>query len=382
MSLSGGMFQRTTFCQQGLRAFWFRALPLALILSLLWFSTPTSQSDDEAFTCVVCGKRLLSGKSFRHPAGPVCEICADLPTRCSLCGLPIKDKFGKTSDGRFICKFDLPNTVQSEAEAQRMFEDVHNGLYRLTSGELKLKNTSVAVSLFDIDYWNFKDGNPVPETMRRLGFSQSRSTGDTLTHSVVLLSGQLKSDTVSVCAHEFMHLWINENKARDRVIEEDTLEALCELTAYKWVVSIEDLNAQQKILENSYTHGKTKILIGLETDYGFPAILDWVKRGTNAVIDSRTLSQLGSPRIESIPATNWMVRVQEPLQTLKLMGILGSKTNRSALINNRRFSEKDEKELMIGSRTVLVKCLEIKSESVRISVAGTNAPITLTVGGQ
>lgn len=382
MNLSGGMFERTTPVQHGLRAFWFRMVPLVFVLTMAWFSAPVCQSDDEAFTCVVCGKRMLTGKYYRHQYGPVCEICAELPNRCSLCGLPINDQFGKTSDGRFICKFDLPNTVQSEAEAQRMFQDVHNGLYRLTGGELKLKNTAVAVSLFDIDYWNFKDGNPIPETMRRLGFSQSRPTGEILTHSVVLLSGQLKSDTISVCAHEFMHLWINENKARNRVIDGDILEALCELAAYKWMVSIEDVNQQQKILENAYTHGKIKVLIGLETDYGFPAILDWVKRGTNAVIDARTLSQLGSPRIEPVPATNWVARVQEPLQTLKLMGILGSKTNRSALINNRRFSENDEKELTIGSQTVLVKCLEIQTESVSVSVAGTNKPITLTVGGQ
>jgi len=374
------MFQRTTPGQEVFRAFWRQALPLALFLGLIWLSTPGGQAQDEAFTCVVCEKRMLSGKSLRHPAGSVCEICAALPNRCSLCGLPIKDKYGKTHDGRFICRFDLPNTVQSEAEAQRLFEEIHNGLYRLTSGELKLKNTAVAVSLFDIDYWNFRDGNPVPDTMRRLGFSQSRPTGDTLAHSMVLLSGQFKSDTISVCAHEFMHLWINENKARSRTIEADTLEALCELTAYKWNVSIEDLSQQQKIIENVYTHGKIKILIGLETDYGFPAILDWVKRGTNTFLTAETLSQLGSPRIGAIPVTNWTARAYEPPQTLKLMGIIGSKSNRCALINNRRFSENDEKELTLGSRSVLVKCLEIQAESVRVSVAGTNVPVTLTVG--
>jgi hypothetical protein len=380
MNLSGGMFKRPAPRLKGHRAFWFHALPLALFLSLLWFSAPACQSDDEAFTCVVCGKRLLSGKAYRHPAGPVCEICVELLNRCSLCGLPIKDKFGKTSDGRFICKFDLPNTIKSEAEAQRLFEDVHNGLYRLTGGELKLKNSAVAVSLFDIDYWNYRDGNPVPDTMRRLGFSQSRPSGETLSHSVVLLSGQLKSDTTSVCAHEFMHLWINENNARNRSIEGDTLEALCELTAYKWMVSTEDRTQQQKILGNVYTHGKIKVLIGLETDYGFPAILDWVKRATNAVIDAQTLSQLGSPRISPVPVANWALRVQEPVQTLRLLGVIGSKTNRCALINNRQFFENDEKELTLGSRTILVKCLEIKPDSVRIVVAGTNAPVTLTVG--
>jgi hypothetical protein len=378
------MFERPAPRLKGPRASWFHALPLALFLSLLWFNTPACRSDDEAFTCVVCGKRMLSGKYFRHPAGPVCEICAELPDRCSLCGLPIKDNYGKTHDGRFICKFDLPNTIKSEAEAQRLFDDVHNGLYRLTGGELKLKNTAVAVSLFDIDYWNYRDGNPVPETMRRLGFSQSRPSGEILAHSVVLLSGQLKSDTTSVCAHEFMHLWINENKARSRKIEGDTLEALCELTAYKWMVSTEDGAQQQKILENAYTHGKIKELIGLETDYGFQVILDWVKRGTNAVLDAQTLSQLGSPRISPVPVpiANWAVRVQEPVHTLRLLGLIGSKTNRCALINDRQFFENDEKEMTLDSRTVLVKCLEIKANTVRILVAGTNTPVTLTIGGR
>jgi hypothetical protein len=382
MIFRSGRFQQSKPCQQGIRAFWFRVLPLTFLLALVWSITPLAQTQDEPFTCVVCGKRMLSGKYYRHPAGPVCEICAELPNRCSLCGLPIKDNFSKTPDGRFICKFDLPNTIKSEAEVQRLFEDVHNGLYRLTAGEMKLKYPNVAVSLFDVDYWNYQNGNPVPETMRRLGFSQSRPTGDTLTHSVVLLSGQFKRDTESVCAHEFMHLWINENKARNRNIEEDTLEALCELTAYKWMLSIEDLNQQQKILENNYTHGTIKILVGLEKDYGFPAILDWIKRGTNSVVDAQSLSQLGSPKIDAIAGAYWAARVQEPAQTLRLLGVIGSKTKRCALINNRTFFENDEKELVLSSRTVLVKCLEIKADTVRISITGTNEPVTLTIGGR
>jgi len=377
-----GRFEGSRPCQQGICTFWFRVLSLTFLLALAGGLVSPVYAQDEPFTCVVCGKRMLSGKYYRHPAGPVCEICAELPNRCSLCGLPIKDVFSKTPDGRFICKYDLPQTIKSEAEVQHLFEKVHNGLYRLTAGALKLKYSNIAVSLFDVDYWNYQNGNPVPENLRRLGFSQTRPTGDTLTHSVVLLSGQFKSDTESVCAHEFMHLWINENKARNRNIEQDTLEGLCELTAYKWCVFKEDAAQQAKILENNYTHGKIKILVGLEKDYGFQAILEWIERGTNAVVDAQSLSQLGSPKIDAIAGANWAARVQEPAQTLRLLGVIGSKTNRCALINNRSFFENDEKELALASGTVLVKCLEIRTDTVRISVAGINEPMTLTIGGQ
>ncbi len=382
MIFRNGRFEESQPCQQGVCTCWFRLLILTFLLVLIGGIVSPVDAQDEPFTCVVCGKRMLSGKYYRHPAGPVCEICAELPNRCSLCGLPIKDDFTKTPDGRFICKYDLPKTIRSEAEVQRLFEDVHNGLYRMTAGELKLKYSNVAISLFDVDYWNYRDGNPIPENMRRLGFSQSRPTGDTLTHSVVLLSGQFKGDTESVCAHEFMHLWINENKARARNIEEDTLEGLCELTAYKWFVFKENAAQQEKILENNYTHGRIKLLVGLEKDYGFQAIQDWIKRGTNAVVDANSLVQLGSTKIGTPSNDTLAQRTQGPPQTLKLLGVIGSKTNRCALINNRPFFENDEKELALASGTVLVKCLEIRTDTVRISVAGTNESMTLTLGGQ
>jgi hypothetical protein len=64
--------------------------------------------------------------------------------------------------------------------------------------------------------------------------------------------------------------------------------------------------------------------------------------------------------------------IAEPgfLDQLKLKGISGSKTNRVALINNRTFAVGDLVKIKLAEKMVAVRCLEIRDESVIVSVGG------------
>ena len=162
----------------------------------------------------------------------------------------------------------------------------------------------------------------MPEKLKRAGFSQSRHTGNQFTHAVILLSGQLKSDTVSVCAHEFTHLWINENKAASRTLDGDTLEAICELIPYKLAVQNANSDQQDKIKKNSYTNGKIETLIDIEQQYGLGSILDWVKNGTDENLDLAKLAQFRTGAI--VAAFRALPSLPAPApNTLLLRGIFG-----------------------------------------------------------
>src|SRR5476649_1998680 len=95
-----------------------------------------------------------------------------------------------------------------------------------------------------------------------------------------MLSGRTREEMMGVAAHEYTHLWINENRPDGRVIDGDTVEAICELTAYKFMESKKLPEMQKRILANSYTNGKIKTLVAVEREGGTDYVLNWVKNGT------------------------------------------------------------------------------------------------------
>jgi hypothetical protein len=64
--------------------------------------------------------------------------------------------------------------------------------------------------------------------------------------------------------------------------------------------------------------------------------------------------------------------IPEPgfLSEIELKGISGCKTNRVALINNRTFAVGDLVKIKLAEKMVAVRCLEIRDESVIVSVGG------------
>jgi hypothetical protein len=60
-------------------------------------------------------------------------------------------------------------------------------------------------------------------------------------------------------------------------------------------------------------------------------------------------------------------------QDLELKGISGSKGRRFALINNQTFAQGESARVRLGAKEVRVRCLEIRSNSVVISLSGEEA---------
>lgn len=325
--------------------------------------------------CVVCGKGPLTGRIWISQWGAVCNDCYQLGNHCTICGLPVREDDPnaiKTGDGRFICKFNRANAVLDAAPAGEIFTAARRGLIELFGSGFALKFSAVTVKLFDVDYWS-EIGRP--DGLHKFGFASTRRTpGGSCTHEVVLLSGRLRTELEATAAHEYTHLWINENRPVNHVVDSETIEAICELSAYKLMQAQDQTNQMQAILANPYTHGEIKNLVALEQERGIGWILNWVKNGASATLENQPLALAAPVQKPFLAVTN----VAPPLPlALKLGGLLMDGRQSRAIIGGESFAPGEVKPVKLRNRTVQVRCLQINADNVVIEVDGASPRVTL-----
>ena len=356
------------------------ALWLCLVLGLLgsgtWAQAQTPAAPAAPLHCVVCAK-VISGKYFIHNlTNNICVDCEKLETRCSVCGLPVKENFGKTKDGRFLCKTDLPNTVLTEEEGRRLFDQAASDLDTLSEGLLRLRSPQVNVQmLFHLDFSESRAAGKSTSPLHRLGFSMSRPAGNGFTHNVVLLSGQLRGLTLSTCAHEFGHLWINENRPANRNLEPDTVEAICELLGYKLAARRGDTNELARIRRNPYTNGRILPMLDMEAREGLAAVLSWVRSGSNSSVGSNSVPVATL----TAPAQPVELRPPPPPATkLELRSLVRTSKRTFAVISGERFELGTEISLLVGGQRRRVRFESAQENTVVVTVDG--EPQTLRLG--
>jgi hypothetical protein len=348
----------------------------ALIL-FLFAAVGLAPAEPTNYFCVICGKGPLTGRIWMSKWGVVCDDCYRLENHCSLCGLPVRDGDGsvKTGDGRFICRFDRPNAVLDMTGAREIFTDTRRELVEMFGGGFALNFPDVTVNLFDVDYWS-EMGRA--DGLHKFGFASTRRTpkGE-CTHEVVMLSGRLKTELAATAAHEYTHLWINENRPAEHAMDGDTIEAICELSAYKLMAARSQPEQLQKILDNPYTHGEIKKLVALEKENGIGYVLNWVKTGTTATLDTPATALAAPVKTPAMMPANVVPSLPE---TLKLGGLLLDGQSRHAIINGQSFATGETKAVKLSDRTLNVRCREIRRDEVVLEVDGAPGGITLKIG--
>jgi len=347
---------------------------LALILFLFAAVCTAAAAEANPF-CIVCGKGPLHGRVWMSRWGAICDDCYRLENHCSLCGLPVRPGDGsvKTGDGRFICKFDKPDAVLDAAEAREIFADARRELVGLFGGGFGLNFPEVTVNLFDVDYWSEKGRG---DGLHKFGFSSTRkSAGGVCTHEVVMLSGRRRTELAATAAHEYAHLWINENRPVEHAIAADTVEAICELTAYKLMQARGQAAQQNEILKNPYTRGEIKNLVEVERQHGMAFVLNWVKNGTT--------TNLTESAAAPVPATTTTAGSRLPRLPMQLqftgLSVIGSE--REAIINGVGFAPGDQKRIPLRQKTVLVRCCEIRADAVTLQIDDAANPVNLKMAG-
>ncbi len=354
------------------------AMPRAIFILFFFAAVLVSSAAETNYLCIICGKGPLTGRIWISKWGAICDNCYKLENHCSLCGLPVRAGGGtvKTGDGRFICKFDQLNAVLDVDVAKEIFTDARADLVSLFGSGFALKYPDVSVNLFDVDYWSEKGRS---DGLHKFGFSSTRKTpSGQCTHQVVLLSGQLRADLAATAAHEYTHLWINENLPAGRVIDGDTIEAICETAAYELMDSRKLRGELKRIRENPYTHGAITRLLEVDQEHGFRFILNWVKESDAANFETATAAVVARPaKISPLAFTNVPVALPE---SLKLGGLLLEGQTRHAIVSGVSFALGETKKIKLQRGEVKVLCREIRRGEVVLEAEGLASPVTLKIG--
>ena len=358
-----------------------------IFLGLLLLAVGLSSRADDVH-CDVCGKvvvgamytldDLVEGKS-KH----ICEECHNIKERCYFCQMPVRGNFKTLPDGRYICERDLRNTIQSEDEAKQIVKDAKDDLDRLFSRFISFPSSNVEVSI--VDRFHLENLFTAPGNATRcvsvFGATTSNPLGDgKFLHSIDLLSYVTKARLRAVAAHEFGHTWVAENvtPVRQRILDKNTHEAFCELIAWKYMESLHDEGEAQSITSNKYTVGKIQVMVAADAKYGFNTITDWMKDGEDATLTLTNLERIRylkdsvpPRRDDSVDPLYLPSASPSPVPTvLTLKGISGSGQHRFALINDVTLEPMERARVRVGQTNVIVRCLEIRVNSVVIEVAG------------
>jgi len=315
----------------------------------------------------------------------VCRDCEALPDRCFTCGLPVKPDAKALPDGRMLCARDAKEAVDSDEEAKHICEEVRIDLNRQLSRFLTFPDTNVMVSIVDRFYLEnlFKAPGHEEACVTVYGATHTHHMPNgRFIHSVSVLSYLKPARLMAVCAHEYTHTWIGQNvsAARQTALDRDTLEAFCELVAYKYMENLNETSEMQVIRENSYTKGQILTLIEADSRYGFDSIVEWMKNGEDFKLDWAGLDRVrtlqGDPEKTETPfAALFYVPVTAPTpvpDTLVLKGISGPALHRYVIINDATFRPLEKARVRVARTNVTVRCLEIRDKSVLIQVNDSN----------
>lgn len=345
-------------------------------------------------TCAVCGQPIGDvvysyEDKVTQEKTHVCEKCEQGLPDCYVCGVPANTNatgFVRLSDGRALCARDSKTAVLQPEDGLRICQELREGLDRLFSRFTAFPETNVTVGMVDRVHLQelFKLAGNDYQCPDVWGYTQTKTNHNRLEHRISVMTGLPLSWFMATCAHEYSHTWVAEHlsdKRKDQ-LSRDAEEGFCELVAFLYMDSLHDEAQKALILRNGYTRGQIDLFIAAQKSYGVNEVLDWMQFGTDAQLSASDLNRIrnvSQPRTvaASLPLQLTGYTTPAPPDTLMLKAIFWDKKRPLALINNHAFEPNEEANVPVATTNVLVRCLEISPDSVRVRVAGDSTNLTL-----
>ncbi|HZR17150.1 MAG TPA: hypothetical protein VFE51_07470 [Verrucomicrobiae bacterium] len=373
---------------QRLLSFWFALIGLAC----LW---PAQLLGADAEVCAVCGRPISEGYysiedkvtlEKRH----ICKECERSFPFCFVCGLPADTNapgFVQLPDQRVLCARDAITAVLREDEGVRICNEVHDEMERLFSRYMVFPQTNVTVEVMDRVKLQglFKLLGNDYHCPNVWGLTQTE-TNRSHAYRISLMSALPLRWFQATCAHEYGHTWVGEHVAasRRKQLDPDAEEGFCELLSFLLMESFNDEAQKAMILRNPYTRGQVDLFVAAERTYGFNEVLDWMQFGLDSKLDAEEpgrLRKLAPAPNRSLALTPEGLRWgQSPVpETLVLRAIFWDEKHPRAVINDQLFTPNDQARVRVGKTNLLVRCLQISAEAVRLRVVDTGQEQTLWV---
>jgi len=363
-----------------------RALLLVSVVAAVGASEPQCRVCDQP----IPGEFYSVKDQARGGKFAVCTRCFQLETRCFSCSLPVQTGYTTLADGRTLCRYCASDAITDEEKALRVCWETRDALDRLYARFLTFPQTNLSLCIVDrftLDALFKSPGYAQPCTTV---FGATRTvtlSGGRVIHSVNLLSGLRPAQLEAVAAHEFAHAWLNENltPARRATLSREAQEGFCELIAYELMQERARPVEQEHIRENPYTEGQLGAFLAAENLHGFGTVLDWVKAGESGKLDPADPDGVRAVRATESPSAAANPRSADggvpvyysygdppPLpDKLRLKQLSGLPARRLAIINDRTFDLNDRATIKLAASNVVIRCLEIRTNSVLIQFEGT-----------
>lgn len=371
----------------------FRTLKVCFavaLLSLVALVFAPGQTDTSPTHCEICGNVFIdviytgndkvTGKNKLF-----CSRCIKSDKRCFACSLPVVKDGLTLEDGRAYCARDakaalidtnavLTVTDEVDQVVRRLFQD------RMTFPDESLINRKV-IDRLHLTAWYKLPGND-HECPNVLGIHQLMMTPSGVSHDIHVLSGLTMGETRTTYAHELTHAWVAANIPRGRNLSRDAHEGFCELIAYLLAEHLNDAKAQQVISSNTYTRGQFGLLLKAHQAHTLPAIIDWLRFGTEPAIDAADIDLVRRAGPPARPAPQKFMRYVEPTVAAELAAaaypdkfelkvVTGTAQRRTALINGRVFLAGEAGKVRKGTNLVEIKCVEVGADFARIEIPAT-----------
>lgn len=345
--------------------------------------------------CDVCsteGRKFnVFDDKFHHRNQFICDKCLELTTRCLICDVFVRPERGRVlPDGRVYCREDSKDIVMDETRARELFAEARQEIQAMLKDYPPVPDKNMEVHLVTREEFNkeYRRTPSIDDPSRLLGLTLSRlETNEAWSHEIYLLDGLTRDEFLAVSAHEYTHTWMSERNKKQRQLHKDTQEGFCELMAHKFTSRAKFTNATERILDNDYTHGQIHALIAAEEKIRFHRLVDWLTDGVDSWVDIDKLERLLELRgeTEAQPPLAFNVPSQAPTpvpDTLVLKGISGSGRRRFALVNHATFQEGEEARVRVGTSNILVRCLAVLDDRVRLQLPGQTNAVELRLGGK
>jgi hypothetical protein len=349
----------------------------------------------DADVCAVCGQPITDvyygfEDQVTHQKSHVCRNCEQSYPACFICGLPANTNlagFVRLTDGRAICARDTKTAVVQPEEGLRICLEVRDGLDRLFSRFTSFPETNVTIGMVDrvqlLELLKLV-GNDY-HCPNVWGYTQIKTNRNHLEYRISLISGLPLGWFQATCAHEYAHTWLGDHLSpqRKETLNKDAEEGFCELVSFLYMDSLHDEAQKTLILGNGYTRGQIDLFIDAEGKFGFNEVLDWMQFGSAGRLsgnDPGRIRDVAFPARTNWPAFNLAVvrAAQAPApDTLMLKGIFWDQKHPVALINDRAFALGEEGSVRVSTSNVLVRCLSISRDEVRLRVVGPDKEQTL-----
>jgi hypothetical protein len=364
----------------------------AAISLLLWLAFAGAVCAQRA--CDICSIEVqefsVFEDKFHHRNQFVCDKCIKLTTRCLTCKVFVLPARGLVlPDGRVFCPEDSKDIVMDENRAGELFAEARQEIQTVLKDYPPVPDKNMQIHLVTREEFNkeYRRTPSIDDPSRLLGLTMSRfETNEAWSHEIYLLHGLTRDEFLAVSAHEYTHTWMTERNKQHRQLHKDTLEGFCELMAHKFTSKMKFTNATQRILDNDYTHGQIQALLAAEEKLRFHRLVEWIADGVDSWVDKDKLNRLTALREPDEPSAelsfNPPPQAVTPVpDTLVLKGISGSARRRFALVNNATLQEGEEARVRVGTSNILVRCLAILDDRVRLQLAGQTNAVELRLGG-